>query len=132
VPASVQQSARRLSVLIADDNPDMVATLSCLLADHGHVVKTCLNGKEALHSIERFRPDVCIIDIVMPDLSGYDIAQEVQNLRLQPRPVMIAISGRHTESSDMLRARQLGFDHYFTKGADPNDVVRLLDVIAGD
>ena len=122
---------RRLNVLIADDNPDMVTMLSSVLSHEGHVVNTCLSGKEALRAIERFKPDVCIIDIVMPDLSGYDIAQEVPNLHLPRRPVMIAISGHYLQSSDMLEARQRGFDHYFTKGADPKEVVRLLDVISG-
>jgi CheY-like chemotaxis protein len=133
-PAAKSNNARRrrLSVLIADDNADVLATLSALLSLEGHVVSTCLSGKEALQSIERLQPDVCIIDIVMPDLSGYDIAREVQALGLPRRPVMFAISGQHTKTSDMLLARATGFDHYLTKGADPQEVLRLLDTIAGN
>ena len=131
VANSSKARRRRLSVLIADDNPDVVATLSALLSLEGYVVTTCLSGKEALQSIERLQPDVCIIDIVMPDLSGYDIAREVQALGLPRRPVMFAISGHHTKPSDMLLARTTGFDHYLTKGAHPEELLRLLDTIAG-
>ena len=122
---------RRLNVLIADDNPDVVDTLSALISVEGYAVSTCLSGKEALQSIERLQPDVCIIDIVMPDLSGYDIAREGQALGCPRRPVMFALSGPHTKTSDMLLARTTGFDHYLTKGTDPEEMLRLLETIAG-
>ena len=128
--AKDKTNRRLLSVLIADDDPDVLATLSALLAQEGYVVNTCSTGKEALHCIERYKPDVCVVDIVMPGISGFEIAREVQNLRLPRRPVMIGLSGWYTKTSDMLLARAAGFDHYITKGADPMEIVRLLGTIA--
>ena len=64
------EKGRRLSILIADDEQDTVTTLAAILEDEGHVVHTVTNGALVMHAIERFKPEVCIIDIEMPGRSG--------------------------------------------------------------
>jgi CheY-like chemotaxis protein len=122
---------RALSVLIADDNHDVVVTLSALLTHEGHIVHSCTNGTQALETIKRVRPTVCILDIVMPGLNGFDIAREIHALQLGQRPVLVAISGQYMSPSDAFLARSAGFDHSFPKTADPRELLGLLDIVAG-
>jgi CheY-like chemotaxis protein len=127
------QTARRrcLSIFIADDNVDTVLTLSAILRDEGHVVHTCANGAIALDAIRRHKPDVCILDIVMPGKNGFAIAREVKAMNLPQRPRLIAISGVFVKQADKQLAESAGFDHLITKPADSKELLDLLASIAG-
>ena len=63
-------ASRRLSILVADDEPDTVATLSAILTDDGYIVHTVYRGDHVAEAVRRYKPDVCILDIVMPGQSG--------------------------------------------------------------
>ena len=93
-------SRRRLSILIADDEPDTVMTLAAVLTDEGYVVQTCLKGTACVDAIKRYQPDVCIIDIVMPEKTGFSVARDVWALKLAKRPTLIALSGVFTRPKD--------------------------------
>jgi CheY-like chemotaxis protein len=123
------QTARRrcLSIFIADDNVDTVLTLSAILRDEGHVVHTCANGAIAPDAIRRYKPDVCILDIVMPGKNGFAIAREVKAMNLPQLPTLIAISGVFVKPSDRMLAESAGFDHLITKPADPKQLLDVLD-----
>jgi CheY-like chemotaxis protein len=121
---------RRLSIFIAEDNVDTVLTLSAILRDEGHVVHTCANGVMARDAIRRCKPDVCIIDIVMPGKNGFAIAREVKAMKLPHVPVLIAISAVFIVK-DKLLAESAGFDHFIVKPAHAGDVLDLIDRIAG-
>jgi CheY-like chemotaxis protein len=123
---------RRLSILIADDNADTVLTLSTLLRDEGHIVHTCIRSATALEAVERYKPDVCIFDIVMPEKSGFTLAREVRELPLPRQPVLIAITAVYTRPSEKLMAKAVGFDHFIVKPADPNELFALLETIGDD
>lgn len=123
-------AGRRLSILIADDEPDTVATLSVLLTDAGHIVHTVYRGDHVPEAVRRFKPDVCILDIQMPGESGYALAQEISKLG-PDRPALIAISGIYVRQSEQLLAKSLGFDRFFVKPADPQELLALLEQIAG-
>ena len=123
------QAHNKLSVLIADDNPDIVSTLAAILADEGYVVNTCLSGTHALECIKQYEPDVCLLDIAMPGMTGFELASEVQRLTLSKRPRLIAISGEYTKETDRLLAQSVGFDHYLVKPADPSVLLRMLEEI---
>jgi CheY-like chemotaxis protein len=118
---------RALRVLVADDDADTVQTLTALLELEGHIVRAVHSGAEVLPAVPIFRPDAIILDISIPGLSGYAVAQAVRHsftdLR---RPLMIAISGMWKQAGDRLVAQQVGFDHYLVKPCDPREVVRLL------
>lgn len=121
------ESARRLRVLVADDNPDTVLTLSALLADEGHEVRSLDDGSGVLKELRRFDPDVCILDIEMPGKDGYLLARELSELRSEHRPLLVAISGVWTRPSERFLALLAGFDHFFQKPADPNELLKVLD-----
>lgn len=117
---------RPLSILIADDDRDTVMTLEAILTDDGHVVHTVMDGAFVAEAVRRFKPLVCILDIEMPGKNGYGLAREIREEHGAARPVLIAISGRWTTKVDQLLAKTVGFDHFLTKPADPNQLLALF------
>jgi CheY-like chemotaxis protein len=126
-----QTTPLRLSILIADDDVDTVLTLAEMLRDEGHIVHTCANAKSIVEATQRYKPDICLLDIVMPGKTGFTIAREIQGMKLEHRPVLIAISGVFNSPSDEVVARSAGFDHFVRKGADPGVLLRLIKRYAG-
>jgi two-component system, chemotaxis family, CheB/CheR fusion protein len=112
-------------VLIADDNRDAAEVLDMVLRSSGHEVHLAHTGQEALEEAERLKPDVAVLDIGMPDLNGYEVAQRI---RLEPwgaRVILIALTGWGQEE-DKRRAEAAGFDHHCTKPVDPDDLERFF------
>lgn len=130
-PNARQQERRRtdrpLRVLIVDDDRDTVATLSAILEQNGYIVQGTFNGADALPAARFFRPDAVILDISVPGISGYGVAQAIRfsftDLR---RPLMIAVSGVWQEPADQRIAQQVGFDHFLRKPCDPDELLALL------
>ena len=119
---------RSLEILLVDDHVDTVLTLAAILRDEGHFVHTSADPRQAVDLAKRTRPDICILDLVMPGISGFDIARELRAARLVP--VLVAISGALTSPDDTARARAAGFDHFLVKSSDSSDLVELIRTIA--
>src|ERR1700678_3074925 len=104
-------------VLIVDDNSDAAETMGMWLELNGHKVVVVIDGKECLSQLETFSPDVLLLDIVMPGISGYDLATRI---RAQPKfaklPI-IAISG-YADGEHVRRSIASGCDHHFVKPVD--------------
>lgn len=136
-PKSLQSAAaeakargkRKLRVLIADDERDQVATLAALLQDEGHEVREVYRGSEVLRLIQDFDPDVALIDIGMPGMSGYDVARETRKAFGKTKPLLIAVTG-WKQSSDKILARLAGFDHHLPKPFETADLLKLLEPLA--
>jgi DNA-binding response OmpR family regulator len=111
-------------VLVVDDNADAADSLAMLLQVRGDDVRVAYDGEQALFAEQEFKPDVLLLDIGMPKLSGYDVARRVRDAR-GGEVFIVAITGWGQEE-DRQRAREAGFDHHFTK---PVDYAKLLDLI---
>jgi CheY-like chemotaxis protein len=122
-------SRRGLRILVADDERDQVATLALLLADEGHEVREVYRGSEVLRMVRDFDPDVALIDIGMPGMTGYDVAREIRQLFGASRPLLIAITG-WKQSSDKILAKLAGFDHHLAKPFDPVGLLALIEPLA--
>src|SRR5690349_18769741 len=119
-----QRSPRR--IVVADDNEDSAESFAMLLSFSGHEVRVAHDGAAALDAVRDFRPDVAFLDIGMPGLTGYEVAQAV---RAEPwgRDIkLIAVTG-WGQPDDRVRARTAGFDRHLIKPIDPAEVDRLLD-----
>ena len=116
-------SARR--VLIADDNQDGAETLGMLLQLDSHEVHLAHDGAAALEMAERFQPDVAVLDIGMPGLTGYEVAERIRAESWGREMMLIAVTG-WGQQSDKDKARMAGFDHHLTKPIDPIELGRLL------
>ncbi len=121
--ASVPTIARR--ILIADDNEDAADALAMFLRLAGHEVCTAHGGQAALKLASTFRPEVALLDIGMPDLSGYDVARQLRGSAANKGLRLIALTGWGQED-DKRRARDAGFDHHLTKPVDPRRLDALL------
>ena len=117
-------SARR-RVLIADDNRDAADSLAMLLRIDGHDVTVVHDGRQALATIESYRPEFAVLDIGMPELNGYDVAREVRLGPLGTSITLIALTG-WGQASDKARAAAAGFNHHFTKPLEPEALSQML------
>ena len=126
-PERAGESARRRRILIADDNADALATMAMLLELHGHAVDTAADGEQALAAAEALCPEVVILDIGMPRLSGHEVAERIRATDWGRGVVLIALTG-WGQAHDQERARAAGFDHHCTK---PVDLAQLLALLEG-
>src|SRR5258708_23301917 len=108
-----------LHIVIADDNADTLLTLRLLLEDDGHVVRALASGEGVVDAVRQFKPDVCVLDIEMPGVSGYAIAAEIRSIYGSLRPLMLAISGKWDPGSARLLAVRYGFHHLLQHPAEP-------------
>jgi CheY-like chemotaxis protein len=120
------QGLRRPRVLLADDERDMVLTLSELLRHEGYETRGVFKGADVVPAMEDFDPDFVLIEIAMPDQSGWDIARQIRTKRGPERPTLIAISGIYKQTADQMLGRLGGFDYYLAKPCDPNVLFALL------
>jgi two-component system, chemotaxis family, CheB/CheR fusion protein len=114
-------------ILIADDNRDSAQTMSMLLQLAGHEVHLAHTGTEALEVARRIRPDIGILDIGMPDLTGYEVAERIRHEAWGKDITLVAVTG-WGQSADKRRALATGFDHHLTKPVDPEILERLFEV----
>jgi DNA-binding response OmpR family regulator len=115
-----------MRIIVADDERDTVETLKLLLSDEGHDVVGLQRGGEVLDAVDAFNPDAVLLDIAMPDMSGYEVAKEIRRRYGEVRPLLIAISGRYKKASDKMLAEIVGFNHHIPKPYDPEDLLSLL------
>lgn len=117
---------RALRILVADDDHDSALTLLMLLREEGHDATAVHSGRKVLSAIIQADPDVVILDINMPDMSGWQVAQTILARRTRA-PLLIGISGVFTKGPDKILGRISGFDHYLVKPYAPEDLLKLLE-----
>jgi DNA-binding response OmpR family regulator len=112
-------------VLIVEDNADLRESLQLLLETNGHEVYSAGTGHEALEVASLRPPDVVVLDLGLPDMSGHRVAEALRQRQELERTVLIALSGRsgHEERE---KTQSSGFDHYVLKPADIHDLEALF------
>lgn len=116
-----------LSILLVDDNIDAAEMLQFFLSTMGHQVSLAHTASQALEMVKSLAPDVCILDIGLPDSSGYDLATNIRNIS-SVQPALIALTGFGT-MRDRDLATEVGFDHYFVKPADLDALSEVLAAV---
>jgi CheY-like chemotaxis protein len=114
-----------MKVLVADDNRDAALSLGALLEMGDHEVLVVHDGEEALQTARRSMPDVMILDIGMPRLTGDRVARAVRGEPWGGRVLLVAVTG-WGEPEDKERASAAGFDHHLTKPIDIDVIERLI------
>jgi PAS domain S-box-containing protein len=120
----------RRRILVVDDNADAALTVGTLLRAWGHDVHTVFNGAAALEEARSFRPEIVLLDIGMPGMSGYDVARELRAHPIDPGTIIVALTGYGRES-DRERSFEAGFDYHLTKPPDPTTLESLLALPTG-
>jgi CheY-like chemotaxis protein len=122
--ASAHETTGR-RILIADDNKDAADALAMILELGGHEVRVAHNGRVALSLAQTFRPDVALLDIGMPDMSGYEVARALRHERWGKEIYLVALTGWGQEG-DRQKALDAGFDRHMTKPIDPDALESFL------
>jgi two-component system CheB/CheR fusion protein len=123
--ATLYDAPMSLKVLVADDDPCVAASLIEILRREGHTVRGAHSGAYELRESRAFRPDVLLLDIVMPGLSGYGVASALKRELGGRAPRLIALTG-WKEPTNRLLSDLAGFDHYFSKPYDPRAVLAAI------
>jgi CheY-like chemotaxis protein len=113
-------------VLVVDDNRDTARSMARLLMLGGHLARTAHDGPEALTAAEQFNPDLVLLDIGLPTMSGYDVCRAIRQRLASRPPLMIALTG-WGQDDDRRRSAEAGFDRHLVKPVQFNEVAALLD-----
>lgn len=121
-------ATRKLRILVADDDPDLVLSLTALLRAEGHEALGVHHGADVVETVGDFAPDALLLDIGLPQQSGFEIARALRERYGSARPVIVAITGR-TQASDRRLAEMVGFDRTFTKPVEPKELLEALTAL---
>jgi CheY-like chemotaxis protein len=106
-------------ILIVDDHPDTRESLAVILRAYGHEVQAACDGPSGLVEAETNPPDVVLLDIGLPVMDGWEVAQRLRQMRFEHRPTLIALTGYGREE-DRNRSRQAGIDFHWVKPVAPD------------
>ena len=114
-------------VLVVDDNKDAAQSLALLLRSWGHEVTVASDGPHALIAAAEHQPDIALLDIGLPGMDGYQVAEQLRKMQGLEKLVLIAITG-YGQEQDRRLSEQAGFDHHLVK---PVDLEVLQNLLAG-
>jgi PAS domain S-box-containing protein len=119
----VESSARR--ILVVDDNGDAADSLAVLLRLMGNDVRTAPDGPAALEAARAYRPDVVLLDLGLPGMSGYDVCRRLREGHFANGPLVVALTG-YGQDEDRRRTREAGFDRHLVKPVNPDELREVL------
>ena len=124
-PGSFKPACRRIRVV--DDNIDAARSLAKILTLlHGQNVEVAHDGPSALETAEAFRPQIVLLDIGLPGMSGHEVAEQLRRRPWFERGVLVAVTGWGQEK-DRATSRAAGFDHHLVKPVNQTTIQNLLD-----
>jgi two-component system phosphate regulon response regulator PhoB len=115
-------------ILVVDDEPDITALVAYHLAKAGYRVSTAANGQDALKAAREERPDIIILDVMLPGVSGYDVLAELRRLE-ETRDVGVILLTARREEPDRIRGLSLGADDYLTKPFSPAELALRVNAL---
>ena len=123
--ATPRHDQRLLRVLIVDDNEDLIEMLSAIVTDLGHEVRKALDGGSAVDAATSYHPDLVLLDLGLPVLSGIEVARELRRRPETSRVCLVAITGWGAPE-DRARTCEAGFNHHLTKPVDPEELIQVI------
>lgn len=114
-----------LRIMLAEDDADAAESLQALLNDCGYDVHIVNDGRAALAAAFVLRPQVVLLDIGLPTMDGYELAQELRERMPDRKPLLIALSG-YAQPEDLRRSREAGIDYHFVK---PLQLEKLQEIL---
>jgi CheY-like chemotaxis protein len=112
-------------ILIVDDDPVIVRLLQINFRLEGYVVDTASRGEEALEQVRQHRPDVVVLDVMMPGIDGWEVCRQLKETPGVKHIPVIFLSAR-AQDEDRQRGYALGVDEYVTKPFDPAHLVEIV------
>ena len=116
-----------IRVIAIDDEADILQLIRMKLSKEGFDVSTASNGDEGIEKVLRDKPDVMIVDILMPGKNGYQVVTEVKARLREDSPVIIMLTSK-TEDADMVKGLSMDVDDYITKPFSPRELIERINV----
>ena len=127
-PLPVTPSAaapRRFKILVVDDNHDSALSMAMMLQIMGHETRTAHDGESAVSTAETFLPEVILLDIGLPKLNGYEVAQRIRETTWGQTMYLIAVTG-WGQDEDRQRSSEVGLNLHMVKPVEPAALEKLL------
>ncbi len=124
-PSKTAPAPQSRRVLIVDDNEDAAEMLQVGLQYLGHVVRRTNDGESALAIIDAFKPEVALLDIGLPAMDGYVLAERIRQLLGAQAPVIVAVTG-YGRDADRVRSKAAGFDHHLVKPIEFDTLAAII------
>ncbi len=118
----------RLKVLVVDDDADFVEMVSMAVESFGHEVRKAFDGSSAISAALAYRPDVVLLDLGLPGVSGVEVGRELKRRSETATAYLVALTG-WGQPQDRLETRAAGFNAHLTKPTDPDVLMRLLSAV---
>ena len=112
-------------ILIADDEPNIVAAIEFLLQQSGYEVRAASNGRDALELVETWRPDLVLLDVMMPLASGYEVCQRIRE-RADLRHIKVVMLSAKGRDAEVNKGLAIGADIYVTKPFSTRDLMARI------
>ena len=123
-----QHTGRAVQVLVVDDNRDSADSLCMLLRLWGYECRAAYDGAAGLEEVRAHRPDCLILDIAMPRMDGYTVAQLARRVPGMENAKIVALTA-FSDERHIRRVREAGFDFHLVKPADPTELERILTML---
>jgi DNA-binding response OmpR family regulator len=123
-----EEGHRPLRVLVVDDNRDAADSLALLVRVWGHDVRVAYDGVEGLRTARAFEPHCLLLDVGLPKLDGFRLAQNLREQAAKSGAKLVALTA-FSDKETVDRALEAGFDYHFVKPADPDLIRRLLEML---
>ncbi|HLJ97668.1 MAG TPA: response regulator [Gemmataceae bacterium] len=127
LPTEDNRRCPGLRILLVEDHVVTAETMATLLRTYGHEVQVALDGVDALRAAEAEPPDVVLLDIGLPGISGYQVAHQIRQQRTAKRPLLIALTGYGKNSEDRLQSYEVGIDLHLTKPVAVDELQQFLE-----
>src|SRR5687768_9354260 len=127
--SSVKTAPRRFRILVVDDNHDSALSLAMMLSIMGHETRTAHDGESAVETAETFLPEVVLLDIGLPKLNGYEVAQRIREKSWGASMYLIAVTG-WGQDEDRQRSSEVGLNLHMVKPVEPSALEKLLASLA--
>ena len=128
---TVTSTPRRFRILVVDDNHDSALSLAMMLSIMGHETRTAHDGESAVETAENFLPEVVLLDIGLPKLNGYEVAQRIREQAWGAAMFLIAVTGWGQEE-DRQRSSEVGLNVHMVKPVEPAALEKLLAELPRD
>ncbi len=117
------------AVLLVDDEPNILLALEFLLEREGYAVKKAFNGSQALECLAGFKPDIVVLDVMMPGMDGFEVARRIRNDARLEQIKIVFLTAKGTPA-DKMKGYDTGGEYYLIKPFDNDEFVQIIKEIA--
>ena len=122
---------KQKKILIADDNEHVRESLASILEDEGYALWIAKDGAEALRKTREVSPDILILDVMMPEMNGYEVCQTIKSDPDLKKTFVLMLSAKGQET-ERERGKEVGADEYFVKPFNPSELVARIKNVLDD